>query len=186
MNVEINIEYLLKNKLSANEFLILQLILEKQDERLKKFKEIVGEDYYMASIRRLLEVGYLQVISDGFEVTTECLRTFKGKGYFEELYAAFPVSVVRPDGKRESLRTDRKRCATKYNRLAKRKDVHEHILKCLEYEIKDRTRNNSTMYMKKMPNWLSSEAWKEYEEKMIANEVIDNILEEDSYGTKLL
>lgn len=195
MTVEVNIDYLIKNKITANEFLVLQMIIEKQDNRLNKFQKVVGDEVYANILSSLKDMGFIDTIvitSNDKEivyehkVTETALRTFKGKGYFEEFYAAFPVSVIRPDGKRESLRTDKKRCNTKYNRIAKRKDVHEHIIKCLEFEISERKRTNSLMYMKKMPNWLSSETWKEYEEKMKVSELIDIPLEEEAYGTKLV
>jgi hypothetical protein len=185
MTIEMNIEYLLKNKITANQFLVLQLILEKQDDRLGKFKEVIGEDEYAKIIESLILIGFLIKENDKLQVTKECLRTFKGKGYFEELYLKFPVSVVRPDGKRESLRTARKQCERKYRNLAKRKDTHEHILKCLEFEIKERTINDTLKFMKKMPNWLSSEVWKEYEEKMKVSFLIDNMVEEQ-YGTEII
>jgi len=186
MEISMNIEYLLKNKITANEFLILQMLLENQETRLAAYKKVVGNSHYFACLISLINMNFLEVTGNGLEITTECMRTFKGKGFFEEFYIAYPVSVVRPDGKRESLRTDRTRCATKYNRLAKRKDVHEHIMKCLNFEVEERTQSGSLMYMKKMPNWLSSEAWKEYEEKMKIDSIIDNLKTKLDDGTKLL
>lgn len=183
-----NVDYLLKNEITANEFLVLQMLIEKQSNRLESFKGVVGDDEYNIILASLVVKDFLEFLPDAdeFSVTETALRTFKGKGYFEEFYMAFPVSVVRPDGKRESLRTDKKRCNTKYTRLAKRKDVHDNIMKCLEYEVKERTNDNSLMYMKKMPNWLSSETWKEYEEKMLVDSVIGNLVEEIDDGTNLI
>jgi hypothetical protein len=204
MEITMNVDYLLKNKISANEFLVLQMLLEKQDNRLIAFIKVIGEDEYHKITTSLENMNFLEQVpvsteetlngsivthlvqTTEYRVTETALRTFKGKGYFEEFYMAYPVSVVRPDGKRESLRTDKKRSQTKYNRLAKRKDVHEHIMKCLEYEVKERTQNNSLMYMKKMPNWLGSETWREYEEKIKIDSLIDTIKEELDDGTKLL
>lgn len=190
MTIEMNLDYLFKNKMTANQFLVLQLILEKRDDRLKEVAEVIGVVEYSKIIKALVAMEFLLMFSEdeetaGYEVTQKALSTFKGKGHFEEFHMLYPVSVVRPDGKRESLRTAKKSCSTKYNRLAKRRDVHENIMKCLEFEIQERTKDGSLMYMKKMPNWLSSEAWKEWEEKMKVSSVLDDLVT-DVYGTELV
>ena len=187
MIVEMNIDWLLKNKITANEFLVLQLLIENQEDRLTKVGKIFGEVENSNILKSLLKMGFVVInaTTGKITVTEKALKTFKGKGHFEELYALFPVSVIRPDGKRETLRTAKKQCQTKYNRIAKRKDIHENILKCLKFEIAERTQNDSLKYMQKMPNWLSKETWTEYEEKMKVEEIIGK-LEENTYGNELL
>lgn len=180
MNIEINPDYLIKNDLTANQFLILQLICENDALRLDKF--INDED-----IEQLKSKGFLTVDKEGnLEVTKEYLSTLQGKGFFEELWLTFPVSVIRPDGIRDSLRTSRKRVRTAYKRIVKnRKDNHEHIIACLKLEIRERTKNDTMKYMKKLPNWLSSESWKEWEEKLKLDAIFDHE-EETDYGTNIL
>lgn len=185
MTVEIDIDYLLKNHITANEYLTLHMILNSLDERLEKFKRIVGDSNYYSILTSLIGIEFLSVDPEGLSITENCMRTFKGKGYFEEFYLAFPTSVIRPGGKRESLRTARKQCERKYRGIAKRRDTHEYIMKCLDFEIKDRTREGSMQYMKKMPNWLSSEAWIEYGEKMEQSSVLD-IINSNVYGTEVV
>ena len=163
MTIEINLDYLQKNQLSADQFVIIQLILDNRIDRLEEFKQIIIESKFDESIEKLIQLDYLEIIDETYTITDKCKKTFKNKGRFEEFYNAFPTSVIRPDGKRESLRTDKKRCATKYNRIAKRQDIHDTIMECLNKELLDRESNGTMKYMKKMPNWLSSEGWKEYE-----------------------
>ena len=182
MTIELNPDYLIKNNLTANQFVILQLIYEKEFNRLEKLTTIsdVSKDVEILKSKSLVNE------TEGkLSVTTEYFRSLKGKGFFEELLATFPPSVLRPDGLRDYLRTDRKRAERKYKTITKnRKDIHMHILDCLKFELEQRRKTNTLMYMKKLPNWLSSESWKEWEEKLKLNSIFEE--EEESYGTDIL
>lgn len=185
MIIEVDIDYLIKNKITADEFVLLQMILEDKKDRIESFKNVVRDERFNEIIEALKFKGFLETAIEnesGYAVTSESLSVFKGKGRFEEFYAKFPVSVIRPDGNREQLRTAKARCKTKYNRLAKRKDVHEHIMSCLEKEISHRKSKDSMKFMKKMPNWLAAESWKEFEG--MDESLVESI--ETTYGTELI
>ena len=55
---------------------------------------------------------------------------------------------------------DRKRCKKIYNNIISgNPSKHRFIIKCLEKEIEYRESHGSMRFMKRMPTWLSSEAW---------------------------
>jgi hypothetical protein len=58
--------------------------------------------------------------------------------------------------------------------------VHQHILKCLNFEIEKRKREGSMKFMVRMSKWLTTEAWKSYEDEI--NKTTVNRVE---YGTDL-
>lgn len=182
MTIDINPDYLIKNSLTANQFVILQLIYEEEFDKLKKLGKISEVE---SDIEILKSKNLVVQTDEGLKVTPEYFRTLKGKGFFEELLATFPPSVLRPDGLRDYLRTDRKRAERKYKTITKnRKDIHMHILECLKFELEQRSKNGTLMYMKKLPNWLNSESWKEWEEKLKLNSIFEE--EENSYGTDII
>ena len=44
--------------------------------------------------------------------------------------------------------------------------MHEHLLKCLQYEIEDKMRTGKIGYMKTMWKWLTQHEWETIEEHM--------------------
>lgn len=183
MTIELNTDYLVKQQLTANQFVILQVVLEGE---LQKLEELKGTYLNFANdLEELKTRGYIEY--DGhLKVTESFFRTLKNKGYFDEFWSKYPVSVVRPDGTYSALRTARKQCERKYKKLAGRKDQHDHILKCLIFEVNERKRTNTLRFMKKMPNWLSSETWKEWEQRMMSAELFDLGEVKDKYGTAII
>lgn len=185
MTIEINTDYLLKQKLTPNQFTVLQLVVEGDYKALEELKGVYLE--FTLDIEALKQRGLLLFEDGVYKVSTQYLRTLKGKGYFEEFYALYPTSVIRSDGMRDSLRTAKKQCERKYKRLVKRQDQHEHIINCLKYELKERRGNDNMKYMKRMPNWLNEEVWKEYEEKMKIDSLFHLDEEDDEpYGTTVI
>ncbi|GAG01937.1 unnamed protein product, partial [marine sediment metagenome] len=77
--------------------------------------------------------------------------------------------------------TDLNRCrGIYYTKTLGSKLWHDHILKCLMFEIQEREKEGSMSYMKRLPNWLSSEEWKSYEERVEDSQSVTT--EEKSYG----
>lgn len=183
MTIEINTDYLVKQKLTANQFVILQLVLEGELSKLEEFKGIYLE--FSNDLEELKQRGLI-IYDNGLHVSEQFLRSLKNKGFFEEFWMHYPVSVIRPDGAYCALRTARKQCERAYKKIAGRKDQHDHIIKCLMFEVKERERTDGMKWMKKMPNWINSEAWKEYEQKMLNADLFSLEEEKDKYGTTVI
>jgi len=188
MELKLETDFMLKHDLSPNELTILYLVHSKKNNILVKMASKMYVDPFKQEIERLVNIGYLTL--DDYRLTTlteEGRDLIEVKNVFRELQNAFPKEVIRKDGKTSYLRTDRKRSEARYLRLTRnRRDIHEYILKCLEFEIKQRTSENSMMWFKTMPSWLSSREWENWEDRM-KEENIKKILDIDSeeYGTEL-
>ena len=110
--------------------------------------------------------------------TDEILKT---DDIFEELLEAYPSSVIRTDGVIDYLRTDQKSCKLLYIKTTKNSRAsHEHILKCLNFEVEKRNRDGSMKFMPRMSKWLTQEAWKSYED-----EINKSVIPVNTYGTDL-
>ena len=108
------------------------------------------------------------MIPKNYQTTLKFKELVSGRDdFFDELYKEYPVKVMRPDGVVDYLRADRETSRHIYALLTKGdKQVHDHILKCLRFEIKKRYANNSFNYMKRINKWLSSREWESYEDEV--------------------
>lgn len=166
MVVEINTEYLIQTGLTANQFLLAQLIYERHFMTLSKLKLEFAE-----SIKQDLDIltgaGYLTQSAGTHLITPKFVSILKKEGKFEEFFNTYPISVLRPDGNKDYLRVNKASCKTRYNNLIKKtKTRHDFIVSCLKFEIETRTKEGSLSYMKRMPNWLSSREWEAWAERM--------------------
>lgn len=185
MKVEINLSFIKKHKITPTQYIILHLAAKQKDKELNSLVAS-NQTLFGADVADLLERDLLIKENNVHRIADLYKTLFAGDGYFEELVLAFPTSVIRPDGVRDQLRTDKKRSKVRYNRVAKTRDVHEHIVKCLKFEVQERTRLNTLKFMKKLPNWISSETWKEWEDKLEHKELFTLKEEGGAYGTKVI
>lgn len=161
MKFEFDSEFLLKNNITPNQFFVLQLASEKRNNYLGRYEEFMKED-----IDKLVEKGYIKKIGKRYRVTPMYLEEVEEKGSFQELLETFPKSVVRKDGILTYLRKDRIRSAKLYEKKTRnRKDVHDYIIECLKFEVQERTKDGTIIWMKTLPNWLEAEEWVEWGER---------------------
>ena len=89
------------------------------------------------------------------------------KDLFAVFYEIYPTSVLRPDGIKDYLRTDLNRCKKLYKQIIGNSRIkHDHLIKCLNFEIEQKRKTNKMGYFKRMRTWLASEQWIEAEEAM--------------------
>ena len=180
MDIIINLDFLLDNKLTTEQYLLLELISTKKYGYLKKYIETfpLNEE----EINKLVKRGYLHNVSEGDEtdITKLMVRPafkslVKQSDYFDEFYDLFPVKIIRPDGTYDYLRYNNRECRDLYNNIIEGKKYnHEKMMELLRYEISYRENFNKMTYMKRMTNWLKSEAWKEIEERIKDKPFITN------------
>lgn len=164
MIVQVNTEVLLKHRLTPNQFLLMQLVLDEKQQVLSRLLKLFPG--MQQDIDTLISIDVLRRIgrANEFGVTDNCKNQLFGKDLFEELLALFPTYTIRPTGTKEFLKTDLRRSKAKYSQITKDQiDSHETILRCLQLEIKTKTATGSMKYFKKIYNWLTSEGWKEFE-----------------------
>jgi hypothetical protein len=180
MILEIDTQFLLDNKITAHQFMIAKLVSENKIPLLKKYILYTNtlNDIYK-DLSQLKTAGFLSsthklgsIISfETINVSSKFLKAFSYSGDpFDELYALFPIKVLRPDGTYDYLRVDQDRCRKLYhNIVSKNPASHNNIMKCLKKEIEDRSLKGQMTYMKRMPSWLTSESWKAYDDRIEDN-----------------
>jgi len=175
MLLQVDVELLIKNKITIDQFLIATLIYEKNYEVLSKYLELYSSEDMKIIFHRLIGLGLIhnnisldQIELDKIIITPFLSRILAQGDFFDELVQHFPVSVIRPNnGGKDYLRTDLNRCRKLYSRITGNKSaVHDHILTCLRYEVQKRYEEGSLGYMKRIPKWLASEEWIVYEQML--------------------
>ena len=183
MIISVNTEFLNKVKLTPNQFILAQLVLEGNIRGLNKL--LTDFPVLMSDIDILISVDVLRRVGKkGYEVTNSYILSVTGGDLFEELLYYYPSTIVRPNGKQEYLKTDLRRSKALYNKITNgRLDLHMEIVKCLKKEVETKTQTGSMAYFKRIHNWLLAEGWKE-QEHLLNN---SNELEiSNGYGTDIV
>ena len=157
--------------LSINQLVFLTLVLndiKTINQDIQRLLSLVNEE----EIQELETQGLISIQYDRdtqVKSKTEKLEKLlkEDKAMFDMFYDQFPVYVMRPDGTKGFLRANINKCRKEYNRIiGKSKAMHEHLLKCLQYEIEDKMRTGKIGYMKTMWKWLTQHEWETIEEQM--------------------
>jgi hypothetical protein len=190
MIIEFSVALLEQLKLTPNEFFVVTLIKHKEFDLLLTFlrtnytKEESEKTFAkLIQLKYLTSTSYLENSYDfsRCKIGNELYSLLKTDDIFEEFLETYPSSVIRTDGVLDYLRTDQKTCRMLYLKITRDSSaVHQHILKCLNFEIEKRKREGSMKFMVRMSKWLTTEAWKSYEDEI--NKTTVNRVE---YGTDL-
>ena len=172
MILELDTSLLNKFSISINQLVFISLVLNDNQINNQDIHELlsrVNEEEIQDLIQRNIIVVTISDDNKIYSPSKELLDFIKKneQSMFDEFYEVFPIYVTRPDGTRGFLRSNINKCRKEYNRIiGKSKAMHEHLLKCLQYEIEDKMRTGKIGYMKTMWKWLTQHEWETIEEQM--------------------
>lgn len=190
MIIELNTKLLdYPDKLNLNQLVFLSMVLDKNqksnNQDVRKIVSLISDD----EISYLIEQGLITSIERGNSITyqeSEKLTAYiePDRSYFDQFYDMYPVYVVRPDGEKVYLRTNKNKCRNLYNSyVSKSYTKAKHINKCLVKELEKKTKLGKIGYMKTMWRWLQDHQWEEIEEEMLSEQQEQNT---ETYGTELI
>jgi hypothetical protein len=190
LKIEINLLKLIKLKLTTSQYVILYLLYQGEGIALNGYYTALDYRSFEEDIMYLIQNGYLiepvmHKDIEGYILSDKSHKIFDKdtSSWYEEFLNHFPKKITRPDGLATILRTAVSACKPKYEKIvSKDKDLHDTIIKALQYEVEQRTRTNSLMYMKTLPKWLTAREWENYIELMQE----DSLTKDLGYGTKLI
>jgi hypothetical protein len=193
MLVEIDVKLLVDKEISADQFLVADMLLDKKYDLLIKYlsqRSKEEKEFIFAELNRKEFVfGNWEETCDlkKIIVRSSFINLFSRGDFFDELVKTYPASVTRPDGTKDYLRVDLSRARKLYGQITgNKRSKHDQILKCLQFEVKLRTNEGKLGWMKRLPKWLSSEEWKSYEQRLNDESLSTNAKEErENYGTRL-
>lgn len=190
MIIELNTKLLdYPDKLNLNQLVFLSMVLDKNqkanNQDVRKIVSLISDD----EISYLIDQGLITSIERGNSITyqeSEKLTAYiePDRSYFDQFYDMYPVYVVRPDGEKVYLRTNKNKCRNLYNSyVSKSYTKAEHINKCLVKELEKKTKLGKIGYMKTMWRWLQDHQWEEIEEEILNEQQEQNT---ETYGTELI
>lgn len=153
------------------QFVFLTLVLDENQTNHQDVHSLLSR-VREQEIQELINKGWVSVTKTDASITynpTEALITLIGKpkDYFDEFYDLYPVYVYRSDGTKGFLRANINKCRVQYRKIVgKSKATHEHIMRCLSYELSTKLQTNNMQYMKTMWNWLTQHEWETFDEQM--------------------
>lgn len=177
-------------EMSINQLVFLTLVLnENQSNNLDihQFLSRISEN----EIQELVDSNIITVITSGdskiYSISEDTRKRLKqDKSWFDEFYEVFPVYVTRPDGTKGFLRSNINKCRKEYNRIVgKSRAMHEHLIKCLQFEIDNKMITGKIGYMKTMWKWLTQREWEVTEEEMQFS-MEQDINNEVAYGANII
>lgn len=188
MIVELDTKLLeLPEKINLNQLVFLSMVLNKNqstyDQDVRKLVSLMRDD----EILYLIDKGLITSMERSKSILYEASHKLKvfmepPKDQFDLFYEMYPVYVLRSDGSKAFLRTNKNKCRNLYNILTGGNNAMcEHINKCLQFEIDKKMKSGSMGYMKTMWRWLQDRQWEASDEEM--NNTEQNI--QHSYGTEL-
>jgi len=174
MLIQVDVNSLINNHIKIDEFVVLQLVYDKQYELVSKYLSLYDSEEKKKLFEKFNLYRFVTNYNnlneyDPSKLTLEpdFLRIIANGDFFDELVQVFPVSVIRPDGTKDFLRNDLKRCKVIYSKITSNKYfIHQHILECLRYEILLKKKEGKMSYFKRLSKWLASEEWKIYEQSL--------------------
>jgi len=190
MVVDVNIDKIIKLRITADVYIALYLIYKKNFTVFNKFiaKNPVLTDEVLEDLinKRLIHNSNTPGNCNPQKIQirdTFIENVIKPTSFYDEFLEHFPVKVLRPDGTTDYLRSDLKRCKSIYNKMIKGdREIHNNILRYLDEEVKVRNQTNQMKFMKRLPKWLASEEWEVWRLKIEDTEEDDVSL---GYGQNL-
>lgn len=159
----IDLKDLKKKGLSVAQFLYLASLY--YDILVRDMQEIKPE-----ALGDLLNKGYIYGKDNGFDITDYGAMMFESDSeLFDKFIELYPTRVLSPNGTPRVLSPSGpdtiagKKLKGKWDRMTgNRKDLKEHVLKCLEAEINMRKNTNTLHFMRNAETWLNNGTWEDY------------------------
>lgn len=177
-------------EMSINQLVFLTLVLnenQSNNQDIHQFLSRISKN----EIQELVDSNIITVITSGdskiYSISEDTRKHLKqDKSWFDEFYEVFPVYVTRPDGTKGFLRSNINKCRKEYNRIVgKSRAMHEHLIKCLQFEIDNKMITGKIGYMKTMWKWLTQREWEVTEEEMQFS-MEQDINNEVAYGANII
>ena len=194
MIIEVSSDVCFKEKLTLNQYVILNLFYNKNYSTISRF---INEFDFKSDIEGLIKEGYIIGDFNLKDIKENNLNRSKIKSLFKvddslfwEFFSTYPIKVPGRNGGTRYLRStsidalETKKQKKKYESIIGKKVLkHKHIIKCLEAELFVRNKESSLKFMLGMSSYLNQEYWTRYEGILESMEITKS---ESKYGEELI
>lgn len=179
---------LIKHDITPNEFVLLKCVAEADKKLLTLYMNQFGK-YQLVHVLKLVSQGFLTIPAGQYEdysftdlkITDKCKKIFSNNlqiqeensnfvEYLNELYNTYPKVI---NGRR--LIVEKDTCKKLYKSIINPKgdiidvELHNLILKCIKYEIEERTKSGNLAYIWQLPRYLRHKNWEVYMEEVLTH-----------------
>lgn len=179
---------LIKHDITPNEFVLLKCVAESDKKLLTLYMDQFGK-YQLVHILKLVKQEFLTIPAGQYEdylftdlqSTDKFKKLFKNNlciqeendiftSYLNELYNTYPKVI---NGRR--LIVEKDTCKKLYKSIINSKvdiidvELHNVILKCIKYEIEERTKSGNLAYIWQLPRYLRHKNWEVYMEDVLTH-----------------
>ena len=194
MTLELDTNFLkYEPNLSIGQLVFLSLVNDNQKNHqdVSPIVNLVDETEIQDLINRNLITKSTTRAKVTYEITKELKSYLRNlpevKSMFDEFYEQYPSYITRADGLKDYLRSNKTKCRIHYETLeGHSREMHNHIMNCLKYEVSQKLATGKIGYMKRMWKWLTSNEWEAYEDQMNGVTPISHEQKETTYGTEIL
>lgn len=176
----INVDSLLDNNITPNEYVLAKLLFEGRFGAVNKLFRIAGDREKVKMLKTLINKGVITNIPKFVETDDPStiviieehmllLLFSKGNNQFYELLNLYPAIVFAGKSKR-TLRAksvdalSNKKAKIAYDRIIKGDSrKHDYIVKCLKCELWERKKNDNVGYMVDFTKYIAEQAWDKYD-----------------------
>ena len=196
MLIEINVDLLIKNGLTASQYVMLKLLNDGNVNTFALYALTAGRE---EELQDLVTKGYLLGYNPEGDINTVTLaKTKVGElfalpdGYFWEFFGTYPIKVNKKSGGQRILRSsspdsrEAKICEQKYMARVKTLNQHKHVMRCLEAEMWHRRKGNDMEFMQQMVTYINQESWSKYEGLLELSSQVQAEKQKPKYGQKLI
>ena len=176
MVLDVDVELCIKLGITAHQYIVLKLVFDENYSEANEYLHATDTwKTFNSDLKYLRKINLITTMpADGYysaESITVSQEFIKLHSFsddpFEEFYNTYPTKTIRPDGIIDYLRVDQQRSRLLYMNIIRMSKVkHDHMVKCLRSELKDRKSTGKMAFMKRMSKWLTSEEWRLYEHKI--------------------
>lgn len=197
MIIDVDIKLLTQQELTPNEYIFLFLLYEQKYlilQRLLRSTKFINEYNFsklltknLITIEKTFDISKLQEhvrFINTTDIFKKTIQVSEGDP-FDDILKIFPNRVVRQDGRPAYLHNSLKKSRIAYNKIVKNHpQMHQNIIKCLKFEIAERTSTDSLKWMRSIPNWIDQEEWKIYERRLEEDQTVKR--KKLGYGNELV
>ena len=185
-----------------NKVSLLEKYFKENKEDLKHIKPLIEDGYLDISDGTKLKniqpnmkcISYIKDLVDSYaDIKAETILSDEDamfdliddlyKDEFKLFHDTYPITTIRRNGFKSSLRENKKQCKELFIQTLKDKKISaSNLQKCLVFYLEEKKKGGDMAYIKTMRNFLKEETWRDVQEKM--NIVNDN--KDIDYGGKLI
>lgn len=180
---ECDVGLLIENSISIEQYFVMYYIYTDNYSLLMKYVKSCGK-ISTSLFKTLVLNGYLEQVenddfnkdslrlTDKFELNfIKSVNKIDFETCFQQFWDHYP-NLVKQGLDKRYLRVDKEVCKNLYKRIIIGKGgsidlaLHSLILQCINYEVKDKKRGGSMIYMRNSSTWLRNKSWEPYKDEV--------------------